>query len=60
VFLECPPGTNILYIDVLNQAYLETVAGLALSMFWGSKMSLQLAIMASLSPLARVNVLLSS
>ena len=39
---------------------LETVAGLALSMFWGSKMSLQLAIMASRSPLARVRVLLSS
>jgi hypothetical protein len=36
------------------------VAGLALSMFCGSKMSLQFCIMASRSPLAKVNVLLSS
>lgn len=40
--------------------FLETVAGEALSMLWGSKMILQVGAMESLSPLANVRVLLSS
>ena len=40
--------------------FLDTVAGEALSMLWGSKIILQVGAMESLSPLARVKVLLSS
>ncbi len=43
-----------------KKVHLDTVAGDALSMSCGSKMSLQLTIMGSLSPLASVSVLLSS
>ena len=40
--------------------FLDTVAGEALSMLWGSKIILQLGAMGILSPLAKVKVLLSS
>jgi len=40
--------------------FLETVAGEALSMLWGSKMILQFGAMGIRSPLASVRVLLSS
>lgn len=40
--------------------FLETVAGEALSMLWGSKTILQFGAMGIRSPLARVRVLLSS
>lgn len=40
--------------------FLETVAGEALSIFSGSKMTLTVAAIGNLSPLARVRVLLSS
>lgn len=44
----------------ITMPFLETVAGEALSMLWGSKMILQVGAMGSLSPLAKVRVLLSS
>lgn len=40
--------------------FLETVAGEALSMLWGSKIILQVGDIGIRSPFARVNVLLSS
>lgn len=40
--------------------YLDTVAGEALSMLWGSKTTLQLGAMGIRSPFAKVRVLLSS
>ena len=46
--------------DIYTIPFLETVAGLALSMFWGSKISLQLIIIGRRSPLANVSVRLSS
>jgi hypothetical protein len=44
----------------VTMPFLETVAGEALSMLWGSKMILQVGAIGSLSPLAKVRVLLSS
>jgi len=43
-----------------RQFYLETVAGEALSMLWGSKTTLQLGAIGIRSPFASVSVLLSS
>jgi len=50
-------GGNCLALTI---PFLDTVAGEALSMLWGSKIILQVGAMESLSPLARVKVLLSS